>query len=1126
MTSSTLSHLRHWLTRPECATDAVLLGRYVHQRDETAFAALMDRHGPMVLGVARRVVADHHLAEDVFQATFLTLARQAHRLRRPAALPVWLHRTACNLARTALRARWRRERIEANVRERRTGGPLEELSSRELLAVLDAELHRLPEVFRLPLVLCCLEGRSQDEAAALLGWTPGSVRGRLERGRQRLKERLHRRGLTFAIGAGVPLLLGRPALAVSLREATLLAIREGSASPLVSALVQQVSRPFLLSKGQWLAVVVVLGLAGVGVGLASLAGGRPENEPPAAPADDKPAASIVPNLETTLPQGAVARLGSAHLRIGNAAFALTPDGKTIVTVTPQGIVRRFDANTGRLLERKQLSDRRDADPMGQSHAQLSQDGRIVAIHEPWRFYGRRVTVWEVESGRRIFQRASTEDKRYGFGGLAPNGKRLALVEMGPGARKYQLRVYDLDTQRTRDLGPVEINVYGVHFSADGQRAVAPQISGESRDSYVACFDVDKGKELWRMPWKGGEMGISADGKMVLLASFGGERGFHVIETDPKTGKPTERFEPCEKEHPNVKFNVLLDNRTLVMNGFDGLEVWDMQKRKQLRLIKLPTNLSGYGQQMGAISPDNRTLITNVGYLQRWDLTTGKPFFDAPPDDTLGGPIEHLAFTADGKEVFASTWSLTSGRWNVTSGKRLSLTRQRYGRQLTRTPDGLRVLDIDLRENPEIKVIDPLAGKVRHTVGYAEAKEVGINGLRAFALTANGKTLLTAHGDEVAHNNPQTYVTATDMASGRRLSRFGVPGYIHFACSPCSPCGRWVVLNDKVYHVGTGTALFPPTGEHGERLVQTGWFAPPVWFSDDGRLMAGLLSKKEDRSVAVLIVWEVASGNVVSQFARVGFVAQLAFAPDGHTLAWLDGHGVRLVDLRSGKPLADYLAPDVNCELVNRGCTTQTLVFAPDGRTLATGHQDGTVLLWQVPQSPHKPTPLREAERDKLWQDLGSRSPSKARIAIEQLAGDPAAAVTLLTARFRPPAIAIDPELAALLRDLDSDVFSTRETASRKLREYGAKAEPALRRELARSPSLEMRRRLEGILDTLRPPALQLPLSGDALRGVRAIEVLERCATPQARKLLQDWAEQTKDVQLAIEARLALERVHP
>ena len=195
-TPTMLSHLHLWFARSRLnpTPDAELVGRFVQDRDEAAFAALLDRHGPMVLGVARRVVGNHHTAEDVLQATFLMLARRARRLRHSAALPAWLHQTALNIALTVLRTRQRRQRAEAEVLPRMTTSPLEELSSRELLTILDEELQRLPEEYRLPLILCCLEGRSQDEAATLLGWTTGSVKGRLERGRKRLKERLSRVG--------------------------------------------------------------------------------------------------------------------------------------------------------------------------------------------------------------------------------------------------------------------------------------------------------------------------------------------------------------------------------------------------------------------------------------------------------------------------------------------------------------------------------------------------------------------------------------------------------------------------------------------------------------------------------------------------------------------------------------------------------------------------------------------------------------------------------------------------------------------------------------------------------------------------------------------------------------------
>jgi RNA polymerase sigma factor (sigma-70 family) len=200
---SLLRYVRGLAIRPEAeeASDAALLGRFITARDEVAFAALVARHGPLVLHVCRRVLGDVHEAEDAFQAAFLVLARKAASVRRAEALPAWLHGVA---RRVALKAR------SANAHRNRGSGPLvasaadhhpdpvADLSVRELLLIIDEELERLPQAYRLPVILCCLEGRSLEEAARQLGWTVGSVKGRLHRGRARLHARLVRRGLTLS----------------------------------------------------------------------------------------------------------------------------------------------------------------------------------------------------------------------------------------------------------------------------------------------------------------------------------------------------------------------------------------------------------------------------------------------------------------------------------------------------------------------------------------------------------------------------------------------------------------------------------------------------------------------------------------------------------------------------------------------------------------------------------------------------------------------------------------------------------------------------------------------------------------------------------------------------------------
>ncbi|MBI1914276.1 MAG: RNA polymerase sigma factor [Planctomycetes bacterium] len=191
-----LHHLRELATdRGSQPLDSELLDRFRSGHEAAAFEVLVRRHGPLVLGVCRRVLGNPHDAEDAFQTTFLTLARQASSVGRRGAVAGWLYRVAYH---TALRARAReatRSQREHQAPTRPPADPLDEVTGRELLAVLDEELQRLPERFRIPLVLCYLEGRTRDEAARALGWSLRTLKRRLEEGRNRLRERLGQRGL-------------------------------------------------------------------------------------------------------------------------------------------------------------------------------------------------------------------------------------------------------------------------------------------------------------------------------------------------------------------------------------------------------------------------------------------------------------------------------------------------------------------------------------------------------------------------------------------------------------------------------------------------------------------------------------------------------------------------------------------------------------------------------------------------------------------------------------------------------------------------------------------------------------------------------------------------------------------
>lgn len=210
--------------------DRALLGRFAAERDEAAFAALVRRHGVMVLGVCRRAVGDAHLAEDAFQATFLVLARNPAAAAGASSVAGWVFGVARRVALAARRSERRRGKRESEARPGCEPGGYAGPDWDDLLRVLDEELAALPACYRDPLIACFLREQTQDEAARELGWSLSTLRRRLDRAKELLRARLTRRGATLALGlfAGV--------LAPSARAAVPAVAVGGSASPAVERL--------------------------------------------------------------------------------------------------------------------------------------------------------------------------------------------------------------------------------------------------------------------------------------------------------------------------------------------------------------------------------------------------------------------------------------------------------------------------------------------------------------------------------------------------------------------------------------------------------------------------------------------------------------------------------------------------------------------------------------------------------------------------------------------------------------------------------------------------------------------------------------------------------------------------
>ncbi len=276
---------------------------------EQAFQALVERHGPMVLRVCRRVLDDPNDADDAFQATFLVLLRRALSVRNRASLASWLHGVAMRVAARAKVDAARRRRIEARG-IRPSVGPEADMDRQDIEPLVHEELNRLPEKYWAPIVLCYLEGLTHEGAADRLGWPVGAVRGRLSRARDLLRTRLTRRGVTATAALTAIESLTQPAQAAvpaALREATIQSVVEvatGRAiaavvSAHVAAWVEGTSRVVAVSSLKTAAgLLLLIGTLGTGLGL--LMGGTqpPQQQPQVEPAP--PTAAREANRRETL----------------------------------------------------------------------------------------------------------------------------------------------------------------------------------------------------------------------------------------------------------------------------------------------------------------------------------------------------------------------------------------------------------------------------------------------------------------------------------------------------------------------------------------------------------------------------------------------------------------------------------------------------------------------------------------------------------------------------------------------------------------------------------------------------------------------------------------------------------
>ncbi|MCI0462390.1 MAG: sigma-70 family RNA polymerase sigma factor [Gemmataceae bacterium] len=1039
---------------PDPGSDAVLLERFTRSRDESAFAALVNRHGPMVFRLCRRLLGDIHRAEDAFQATFLILARRASAIRRPASLSAWLYGVAARVARQA-------QALQARQHPPSTVSlidvpdphpdPLAQVSARDLLTTLEEEVQRLPETYRLPIILCCIEGLSQEEAAQRLGWPAGSVKGRLERGRKRLHQRLTKRGLTLSAALAVVELArsttaaGPPAALVGLAVKAAAGAAGNSAVPgTVLALVAEESlRGLSLSKLKAVAVILLT------LGLVTLAGGafvshtpgdagnlqdrvakatdRPEKspEPPkTSEADRQPASPDPPGAlppaegsglravrPGTLPPRVIHRFGTPRLFVsgGVASIAVSPDGRWLAIGDGRAdCVFVWDLKEGKpawhLCGYGYAVNRLD----------FSADGRLLMTgRETEGWLGGPGVVWDLQAGKGVSTLAGDG------GAVSGDGRSLAVVKHHPqppppGLRKPILEVVNgftvrvLDVARGKERGQFKDGegvVSSIALSPEGSR-----VAVGTRSGILSCWDVARGKELFAVRGLRGDVyrvAFSPDGKTLVSTS------------DPNVPTPAER----------------------------RLDCWDAQTGQKLRTLNLGRHYHLF--QLG---------FTPAGDLWVKRTHNGPYALHNPETGALlkEYPVEVLAFAAGGKEVvhtgsYSGDYPRTVVREEVATGKRLPLSLSSeqmlpFGfsadGQILYTRSGLRGAIPALRQAWEVRT-----GAERPHDRAPDKFPPSQSAERSPPLPR----FLREDREATYHytSNTAGYYRVTDPATKQEVFRIDTGRAPRWALAPAS--GLLAVLHHSKVKGGDG----------GIRLYDL----------RDGRELAPI---------------PIPGG-------RLGFVARLAFTPNGASLAVISYEGYcHLFEVSTARER-------LRLEEVGQS------VFSPDGRLLASTSLHGTVdvfdLTGRLSKGELTPSKLTDAERARHWTALHGMDAAAAHESIWALASDPEATVTFLEARARTfPRLDRD-QVARWIADLSSKRFPVRAEAQRQLESLAPLLREELRQARGRAEDLEEQRRLDRLLEQAHP---ERPAPA-RLAAWRMVEVLEQIPTPAARRLLAELA---------------------